>query len=322
MPEEITSGAQPVESASPVESPAVETPSEETSHAETQTEPVEVGTQSSTVANGNAGRNDKSQFTDLEKAQYSFRKQFARQKAKHDEEIANLRKEFQERLNTELDKVAHPEKYRPKTRADFPIDEGGDDAYIKHIVGQIFEEKVKSWTENAQKEEEEKTRADAELQDCRALVNANAEKIYTTPEALEDWKEKIRLANELGIPKMLEKFPAIANYIMYEPLGPKVMYDLANDPDLLDTLLVRCTLPSGKKVYNDPITLNRKFWSYVEKMSSAQPTVVQPQETTQPVNPVQPTKEVKHAVGKPGKTNEAKKSLFDDSKALLEFMYK
>ena len=99
MDEEILNNmsVEPTESATVDETSAVEPSTESAVEAESGHD--EVNAVENNDANGNVEQTQqKKQYTDLEKAQYSFHKQFARQKAKHDKEIADLRAEFNKRL--------------------------------------------------------------------------------------------------------------------------------------------------------------------------------------------------------------------------------
>ena len=76
-----------------------------------------------------------------EQMAYSFHKQLSKRQAKWDKE----KKELLDRL----ERLENPEKYRTKTRADFGLDKGGDDAYINYLVDQkvktLFESQLNAW---------------------------------------------------------------------------------------------------------------------------------------------------------------------------------
>ena len=69
----------------------------------------------SETTNEAKGSSGKRQYSDLEKAQYSFHKQFSKQKAKYEKMLEDQKKSYEERF----DRLEHPEKYKKKTRADF-----------------------------------------------------------------------------------------------------------------------------------------------------------------------------------------------------------
>lgn len=296
------------ESAIPSDTSAVEPNEEHTAAAESGDESSnEVGT---TVANGNDERttnNNKNQYSDLEKAQYSFHKQFARQKAKHEREIADLRKElekrFEKRLTDELDKRDHPEKYRPKTRADFQYDDDYVDYLTEQRVNKVLDERVAAY----QKEQERIAAQNEADEEYKQLVNESVKRIYNTPEAENDWRTKVSDAMQKGLGKMLDSDEDLSNFILTSPIGPKIMYELATNRKAVQDLFVMGTLPNGKVIPRSSGDRMRKIEQLAEKLETVNTTtniIAQPK-----------------ALGKPGITKEVKKDIWNDSKALLDMMY-
>lgn len=320
MPEQelnSTMSAPAEVSATPTETPAVETTEQTSSQAETPKEqPVEVGNlpAGSSDANGNVEK-QAPQFTELERAQYSFRKQFARQKAKHEAEIEDLKKTFDEKLKAEIDKVAHPEKYRPKTRQDFPEEAGGDDQYINYLVDQKVNKILQEQAENYQKEQEQNAAQQAELADYKNMVIENAKKCYPTEESFNAFKETVAEAQRSGLMDILSADKNMGDFIMCSPVGPKIITALNKDDEAVDNIFIRGKLPSGKVIWNDPYTRMRNLFKFVDRLEQTQPTEATPPQntTTAPVQTPKP-------VGKPGVKVEATKDIFDDPKALLDLM--
>lgn len=290
------------ESAIPSETSAVEPNEVHAAVAESSNDtPNEVGNE---VANGNDERTNRNQYSDLEKAQYSFHKQFARQKAKHDREIADLRKEFEKRLADELDKRDHPEKYRPKTRADFKYDDEYVDYLADRRVNKVLDERLAAY-----QEEQERIAAQNEAdEEYKQIVNESVKRIYSTPEAENDWRTKVGDAMQKGLGKMLDSDEDLSNFILTSPIGPKIMYELATNKKAVQDLFVMGTLPNGKVVPRSPGDRMRKLEQLAEKLETA---------INNNKAPIQPQK----ALGKPGITKEVKKDIWNDSKALLDMMY-
>lgn len=304
-------------SATPSETSAVETTDTTSSQAETPKEqPVEVGKlpAGSSDANGNVEKQPP-QFTELERAQYSFRKQFARQSAKHKAEIDDLKKSFDERLKTEIDKITHPEKYRPKTRQDFPLEAGGDDQYINYLVDQKMNQRLKEMTENYQREQEQITAQQAELADYKNMVIENAKKCYPTEESYKAFQESVTEATESGLMDLLSADKNMGDFIMCSPVGPKIIMALSKDRDAVDSIFIRAKLPSGKPIWNDPYTRMRNLFKFVDRLETQPTETIQSQNTATTAS-VQTPK----PVGKPGVKVEATKDIFDDPKALLDWM--
>lgn len=298
----LNENVEVAESAIPSDTSAVEPNEVHTAVAESGNDtPNEVGNE---VANGNDERTNRNQYSDLEKAQYSFHKQFARQKAKHDREIADLRKEFEKRLADELDKRDHPEKYRPKTRADFQYDDEYVDYLTEQRVNKVLDERVAAY----QKEQERIAAQNEADEEYKQIVNESVKRIYNTPEAENDWRTKVGDAMQKGLGKMLDSDEDLSNFILTSPIGPKIMYELATNKKAVQDLFVMGTLPNGKVIPRSPGDRMRKIEQLAEKLE----TVINNNKA-----PIQPQK----ALGKPGITKEVKKDIWNDSKALLDMMY-
>jgi hypothetical protein len=298
----LNENVEVAESAIPSDTSAVEPNEEHTTVAESGDESSNVV--GNEVANGNDERTNRNQYSDLEKAQYSFHKQFARQKAKHDREIADLRKEFEKRLADELDKRDHPEKYRPKTRADFQYDDEYVDYLTEQRVNKVLDERVAAY----QKEQERIAAQNEADEEYKQIVNESVKRIYNTPEAENDWRTKVGDAMQKGLGKMLDSDEDLSNFILTSPIGPKIMYELATNKKAVQDLFVMGTLPNGKVIPRSPGDRMRKIEQLAEKLE----TVINNNKA-----PIQPQK----ALGKPGITKEVKKDIWNDSKALLDMMY-
>lgn len=298
----LNENVEVAESAIPSDTSAVEPNEVHTAVAESGNDtPNEVGNE---VANGNDERTNRNQYSDLEKAQYSFHKQFARQKAKHDREIADLRKEFEKRLADELDKRDHPEKYRPKTRADFQYDDEYVDYLADRRVNKVLDERLAAY-----QAEQERIAAQNEAdEEYKQIVNESVKRIYSTPEAENDWRTKVGDAMQKGLGKMLDSDEDLSNFILTSPIGPKIMYELATNKKAVQDLFVMGTLPNGKVIPRSAGDRMRKLEQLAEKLE----TVINNNKA-----PIQPQK----ALGKPGITKEVKKDIWNDSKALLDMMY-
>lgn len=182
--------------------------------------------------NGGCGKEPKKDGpwgkTDLEKAQYSFYKQLNKQRSKYERQIAQMA--------DRLERLENPDKYRPKTRADFPVEKGGDDEYINYLVNEkvktLFNSQIEAWKKE-QEEEESRRAADEEY---RAQTDENIKKLYPTPEAEKDFRDTVREAMNRGLGKFLDADPDLANYILTSPTGPAMMYKLATSKDAVEKL--------------------------------------------------------------------------------------
>lgn len=294
------------ESAASTESTAVE-PSEEAGVV-ADNGPSEVSNEvENTDVNSNIGKtnNNQRQYTDLEKAQYSFHKQFARQKAKHEQEIANLRAEFDKRLAEEIDKVKNPAKYAPKTRADFQY----DDEYVKYLaneqVNAALEAKIAEY-QKKQEEEQRQAQVDAEY---RSMLDKSVKTIYNTPEAEADWRAKVGEGMKAGLSELIDRDQDLSNYIIFSPIGPKIMYELATNKKTVQDIFSIGVTPDGHVIPRSPGDRMRKIEELAERLSRTD--INNNRTNVQPVKPI----------GRPGINKEVKKDIFSDPKALLDMMY-
>lgn len=245
------------------------------------------------------------QYTDLEKAQYSFHKQFARQKAKHEQEIANLRAEFDKRLAEEIDKVKNPAKYAPKTRKDFEY----DDDYVKYLanekVNEVLEAKIAEYTKQ-QEEEQRQAQVDEEY---RNMLDKTVKSIYNTPEAEADWRAKVNEGMKAGLGSLIDGDQDLSNYIIFSPIGPKIMYELATNKKTVQDIFTIGMTPDGRAIPRSPGDRMRKMEELAERLSRTD--INNTRTNVQPVKPI----------GRPGINKEVKKDIFSDPKALLDMMY-
>lgn len=294
------------ESAATTESTAVE-PSEEAGVV-ADNSPSEVSNEvENTDVNSNIEKTNKTQrqYTDLEKAQYSFHKQFARQKAKHEQEIANLREEFSKRLAEEIDKVKNPAKYAPKTRKDFEY----DDDYVKYLanekVNEVLEAKIAEYTKQ-QEEEQRQAQVDEEY---RNMLDKTVKSIYNTPEAEADWRAKVNEGMKAGLGSLIDGDQDLSNYIIFSPIGPKIMYELATNKKTVQDIFTIGMTPDGRAIPRSPGDRMRKMEELAERLSRTDINNIRT--NVQPVKPI----------GRPGINKEVKKDIFSDPKALLDMMY-
>ena len=293
------------ESAASTESTAVE-PSEEAGVVADNGSSEVSNEVENTDVNSNIGKtnNKQRQYTDLERAQYSFHKQFARQKAKHEQEIANLRAEFDKRLAEEIDKVKNPAKYAPKTRKDFEY----DDDYVKYLaneqVNAALEAKIAEYHKQ-QEEEQRQAQVDAEY---RNMLDKTVKSIYNTPELEKDWREKVGEGMKAGLGSLIDGDQDLSNYIIFSPIGPKIMYELATNKKTVQDIFTIGMTPDGHAIPRSPVDRMRKMEELAERLSRTD--INNTRTNVQPVKPI----------GRPGINKEVKKDIFSDPKALLDMM--
>lgn len=244
-----------------------------------------------------------SQFSHEEQMTYSFKRQLAKQRSKHEQEIANLRAEFDKRLAEEIDKVKNPAKYAPKTRKDFEY----DDDYVKYLaneqVNAALEAKIAEYTKQ-QEEEQHQAQVDAEY---RSMLDKTVKSIYNTPEAEADWRAKVGEGMKAGLGSLIDDDQDLSNYIIFSPIGPKIMYELATNKKTVQDIFTIGMTPDGRAIPRSPGDRMRKMEELAERLSR---TEINNRTNVQHVKPI----------GRPGINKEVKKDIFSDPKALLDMM--
>ena len=221
-----------------------------------------------------------SQYTDLEKAQYSFKRQLAKQRSKHEHEIANLRAEFDKRLAEEIDKIKNPAKYAPKTRKDFQY----DDDYVKYLaseqVNAAFEAKIAEYAKQ-QEEEQRQAQVDAEY---RTMLDQSVKSIYNTPEAEAEWRAKVGEGMKAGLGSLIDSDQDLSNYIIFSPIGPKIMYELATNKKAVQDIFTIGMTPDGRAIPRSPVDRMRKMEELAERLSRTD--INNNRTNVQPVKPI------------------------------------
>ena len=246
-----------------------------------------------------------SQYSHEEQMTYSFKRQLAKQRSKHEQEIANLRAEFDKRLAEEIDKVKNPAKYAPKTRKDFEY----DDDYVKYLaneqVNAALEAKISEY-QKQQEEEQRQAQVDAEY---RNMLDKTVKSIYNTPEAEADWRAKVNEGMKAGLGSLIDGDQDLSNYIIFSPIGPKIMYELATNKKTVQDIFTIGMTPDGHAIPRSPGDRMRKMEELAERLSRTDINNIRT--NVQPVKPI----------GRPGINKEVKKDIFSDPKALLDMMY-
>jgi hypothetical protein len=302
-----------VESVSTDENSAVQpenTPVEQVETAETSTsvENNNVAPQQENVTDKGTVTEQKPQYTDLEKAQYSFHKQFSKQKAKYEKQLAERDSQMKE-LMARLDKLENPAKYAPKTRDQFD----NDDDFINDLVDTKVQAILAKRLEEYQKQDEEKQRQNEIETQYKNRVNDAVSKLYPDDASRAKYQETIDSALQDGLGDVLEQDEDLCKYIMLSPVGPKIMFELASNIDSVDSLFGEGTTPISRQFKIREIE--------AKLMASPAPTAV-PNNQTPAVEQPKP-KEVK-VVGQPGKQvgTATKDDIFSNDEALIEFLRK
>ena len=231
---------------------------------------------------------DKSQFSDLEKAEFSFKKQLGKQKQKYESILADQKKAFAS-LQERLEKLENPDKYKEKFRENFKT----DDEYIDYIVQQRMNKILDEQNEKAMKDREEEAKAE----EAREFIDKNIETCFTTDEARTDYFNTVKAAFDEGLQELMDKEKYVAEYIMRNPNGPRILYELAKDKEKV------------RQIYSQGDPMSRLFeLKMIEREILTKPTADK-------LNP-----NLQKAIGKPGISKETTTDIFSNKDDLKRFI--
>ena len=242
-----------------------------------------------------------SQYSHEEQMTYSFKRQLAKQRSKYEKQLADMQKQWEERF----DKLENPAKYAPKTRKDFEYDED----YVKYLANEHVNAAIEAKIAEYQKQQEEEQRQAQVDAEYRNMLDQSVKSIYNTPEAEADWRAKVGEGMKAGLGAVIDSDQDLSNYIIFSPIGPKIMYELATNKKAVQDIFTIGTTPDGRAIPRSPGDRMRKMEELAERLSR---TDINNNRTN-----VQPAK----PIGKPGINKEVKKDIFSDPKALLDMMY-
>jgi hypothetical protein len=201
----------------------------------TETEDGEPGSplkDDSEVSNGQVGDKEsetpkdqkikKSELTDKEKAEYSFKKQLAAKDRKHAEELANIRKEIAEMK--EGKNASEPKV----TKDNFETEED-------YIAYKAREEALKLYNE-MQKQSENVANESRQVEQRTAAVANKVETLFSNPEEKKQYVDMVQHAVDVGLGDFLNnenKERTIMSFIDNSPIGPRILQHLIGFPDKL-----------------------------------------------------------------------------------------
>ena len=246
------------------------------------------------------------QYSDLERATYSFHRQFAKQNKRHAEEMAEMRK----LVESLQDRINNPDKYRPKYRDDFNT----ADEYIDYRSEQKFNKLMEEQKAKEEKAAKEKSDFDAMTNFYRERAQKHINTLYPTDEAKAHYKEVVDKAFNDGLGDLLDKDENVSNYLMRRPYGPAILMAIAESPDeYLDRLYSDPYMSSSDRIEE----LRDIEHEIINKLEQAKKDeqLKSEQIKTEVVNQGQPK-----VVGKPGISTQTKRNIWDDEKALNAFL--
>lgn len=253
-----------------------------------------------------------SEYTAEERAQFAFQRQLAKEKQRHAQELEDLKKNWESKFEELKKATKQPEP--KKTRADFPPDAGGDDAYIDYLVQQRYETERAKDAEKAAKDAEERTRQQAEQDEQNRILQAEQAAWLSNVDTAfgEDAKGKQAFLSRVdycmskGLGEVLDSCPVAADYLLHNANGPKVFEKMLAD---------RATF---ERVFNDRIT---PLDSYYELRQIEAEIKAQQNAAPAPAPTPQPTPAPIPHIGRPGRSgNATQPDIFSDERAMRSFL--
>ena len=174
---------------------------------------------------------DLSKISNEDKITHSFKKQISRQKSKYEKILEENNKKFS-MLTEELEKLKNPDKYRPKVRQDFETDDEYIDYLTESRVNNIMSKREKELLE---KQEEESNRLSV-YEEAKAKSDENIKKQFKTDAEYNDYINTVSTAFEKGLDRLIDSDKEIATYLISSEIGPKIVYELAKNPEKVKQL--------------------------------------------------------------------------------------
>lgn len=177
----------------------------------------------------------------LKRAEFSFKRQLAKSREKHEKELAERDAKYNELAKKfeELEKKMAPKEAK-KTRNDFRDGDQGDEDYIDYLVEQRMKalndtrdaELAKKESERIEKEKAAQAEQ-AELQQRQNAWLENVDNAFAhDAERTKKFIAKVQYANQRGLGEILDQCPVASDYLINDPNGPKVFEKMLEDPQV------------------------------------------------------------------------------------------
>jgi hypothetical protein len=170
-------------------------------------------------------------YTETEKMSHGFRKRIEKMQQKHQSEMDELRKSYEDRLKAVEERTA-PKKV-PLSRDQFKFDDDYMRALAKEQIENDRAEREKAAKEQADREAEERTRAEeaqAEIRKRQDTFRKNTHDSFDA-DGEKRFEAQVQYAVQHGFGDVLDANPVASDYLLGNRMGPKVMSHLLNHPD-------------------------------------------------------------------------------------------
>jgi chemotaxis protein histidine kinase CheA len=178
---------------------------------------------------------DKSKLSDKEKAEYAFRKQFAKQDSKYKTQLEQMRQELEDLKKN----IAKPEA--KITRDNFETDEDYEDWRLDQKAQNIFD--------NSQKKQLEAKIEEQSIIEQKTKVTSKVQELYSDPKDLDLYNKMIQFGIQNGLEDALnsDNGKDIKKFIDNSTIGPRVLQHLIGFPNKFN------------EIFNMDDTIDKRF---------------------------------------------------------------
>ena len=225
-----------------------------------------------------------------DKITHSFKQQLNKQKSKYESQLAERNKEFEE-LKSRLEKLENPEKYKEKFRNDFE----NDDKYIDYLVEQRMNRMFKEKDEESRKKEV----IESQKRERSKRISERINKCFATDDEKQDYLTKVQQAFDQGLEELIDRERYVSEYIQNSENGPRLLYELATNADLVKTVFSQA----------DPMSRIMELKLYEREMAKNK----EQKRTSPAINP-------NMVIGKPGISTSKSSDIFSNDADLKSFI--
>lgn len=234
------------------------------------------------------GNDGKREYTPEERASYSFRKQLRKKQEKFDAKYGELQANYNKLLER-LERLEQPDKYQPLNRQHFQTDDDFINALVEEKFKNVWDQRMSEY----QKLYDEKAKQEQELNTYRSRQDENVKKLFKTPEAEKQYRDVVGQALQNGMGELIDQDKELSSYIMRSDVAPKLLYNFAMNPSLLEGLFAEGRTDMDRQF------MIRQMEQDVRKEIAPKPQVI----------------------GKPGIQQETTKgSIFDSDDSILNYL--
>lgn len=257
----------------------------------------------------------------VKRAEFSFRRQLAKSKEKHEKELADRDAKYKEleQKFAELEKKLTP-KAPAKTRDDFIKGDEGDEAYIDYLtqqkvnalMAQRDEEQAKKDAEKAEQERQQKEQEQELVHQQKEWLSNVDQAFGGDKDRSKKFLDRVQFCNERGLGEVLDCCPVAADYLIHDPMGPVVFEKLLADKAVFERVF--------DPRRTSPLSIYYELREVEKELRSAPPAAAPAPEAA----PAQPARKPIPNLGRPGRQAGASSmtatDMFSDPKLVKQWL--